>query len=150
MSTSTLTLTPKKNETARPRICTRYRRQDIASGPVGPNFANYGRGKLFAEFNLLLLACHIPAHISVPDNVQLPGDADYEELLTQERTANQAQYRRAMRDWRKARRSWEISLVENEWYHHRNYEFFRPGMTIPTAIAPAKEDISQQTLHFSF
>ena len=78
------------------------------------------------------------------------GIADYEKLLTQERTANQAQYRRAMRDWRKARRSWEISLVENEWYHHRNYEFFRPGMTIPTAIAPAKEDISQQTLHFSF
>ena len=59
------------------------------------------------------------------------------------RDLNVRWYHRAMRDWRKVRRQWEIGLIENEWMHRQNYALFHPGLTsgtIRAAIALAKED----------
>ena len=52
-------------------------------------------------------------------------------------------HQRAMRDWRKVQRQWEISLVENRYFFERNFAIFRPGLqllTVRVAISLAKED----------
>ena len=54
-----------------------------------------------------------------------------------------------MKDWRKARRQWEISLLENKYYVKKNYDLFRPRLTIgtvPAAIALGKEDNRREEL----
>ena len=46
----------------------------------------------------------------------------------------------------------EVSLVENQWFHHGNFELFRPGLSrgnLRAATAVAKEDIEERTKNAS-
>ena len=59
-------------------------------------------------------------------------------------------HQRAMRDWGKVRRQWEISLVENEYFFKCNFAIFRPGLqllTVHAAISLAKEDNCREELN---
>ena len=70
-------------------------------------------------------------------------------LYESSRKNNVLWYERKMKDWRKARRQWEISLLENKYYVKKNYDLFRPRLTIgtvPAAIALGKEDNRREEL----
>ena len=66
-----------QNLQIKPIIC-----HDAANGPVGPNFIDHQRGKLFAEFNLHFLAFHIRAHLPISlTGVHFSRMPCYDELL---------------------------------------------------------------------
>ena len=74
---------------------------------------------------------------------------DMWSLYESSRKNNVLWYERKMKDWRKARRQWEISLLENKYYVKKNYDLFRPRLTIgtvPAAIALGKEDNRREEL----